>query len=85
MAAQATPKELDRLAKILRHNISLIKNGVASCFGLDGKAAVASYNASSAAQVNGLSVDNAKLKEAGITIDQAYDLYEAELRQNRCT
>lgn len=80
---QEQPKQLDRLAKRLRHDISLIKNGVATCFGLDGKGAVAKYNASSAALVNKLDSDSELVKASGISIEQAFDMYEAELKQNR--
>ena len=74
---------MDRLAKNFRHEISLIKNGVATCFGLDGAAAVAKYNASTAALVNRLDTDNELAKQADISIAQAYDMYEAKLKQNR--
>lgn len=81
---QEQPKQLDRLAKLFRHDISLIKNGVPTCFGLAGKAAVAKYNAGIAALANRLNDDNELAKAADISVEQAYDLYEAELKQNRC-
>ena len=84
LVVQAKPKQLDSLAKLYRHDISLIKNGVPTCFGLDGKAAVARYKASNAAQMNHLSEDSDKVQDSGISIEQAYDLYESELRNNRC-
>ncbi len=82
---QEQPKGLDRLAKRFRHDISLVKNGVSTCFGLDGRAAVAKYKASSAALINNLDREFELALKAGITLDQAYDLYEAEMKQNRCT
>ena len=81
---QESGKGLDRLAKRFRHSISLVKNGVSTCFGLDGKAAVAKYCASSAALVNRLDREYELAVLAGVSIEQAYDLYEAELQQNRC-
>ena len=80
---QEQPKNLDKLAKRFRRDISLVKNGVNTCFGLDGKAAVTKYNASSASLVNNLDKEFELAVKAGVTLAQAYDLYEAELRQNR--
>ena len=45
---------------------------------------MAKYNASTAALVNRLDTDNELAKEANISIAQAYEMYEAELKQNRC-
>ena len=80
---QEQPKNLDKLAKHFRHSISLLKNGVSTCYGLTGKAALAKYNAGSAALVNSLDRELELAVRAGITLEQAFDLYEAELRQNR--
>ena len=80
---QEQPKSLDKLAKHFRHSISLLKNGVSTCYGLSGKAALAKYNASSAAQVNSLDRELELAVKAQVTLEQAYDLYEEELRQNR--
>lgn len=77
------PKNLDKLAKHFRHSISLLKNGVSTCYGLTGKAALAKYNAGSAALVNSLDRELQLAVRAGVTLEQAFDLYEAELRQNR--
>ena len=81
---QEQGKGLEKLAKRFRHDISLIKNGVNTCFGLDGRAAIAKYNASSAALMNGLDRENELADRAKISLALAYDLYEAELKQNRC-
>lgn len=75
---------LERLAKRFRHDISLIKNGVRTCFGLDGRAAIVKYKASNAALLNGPIEDNILADKARISLELAYDLYEAELKQNRC-
>lgn len=77
------PKSLDKMAKRFRHDISLVKNGVSTCFGLDGKSAVAKYKASSAVLVNNLDKEHELALKADVTLEQAYDLYEAELKQNR--
>lgn len=74
---------LERLAKRFRHDISLIKNGVNTCFGLEGRAAIMKYNASSAALLNGLDKTNELAAKAGVSLALAYDLYEAELKRNR--
>ncbi|KAL3143319.1 hypothetical protein ABBQ38_002158 [Trebouxia sp. C0009 RCD-2024] len=76
-------KGLEKLAKRFRHDISLIKNGVSTCFGLNGRAAIAKYKAGSAALVNSLDKEHELAEEAGVSLDQAFDLYEAELKQNR--
>lgn len=81
---QEQGKGLERLAKRFRHDISLIKNGVNTCFGLDGTAAIAKYSASSAALLNGLDKENELGTQAQVSLALAYDLYEAELKQNRC-
>ena len=80
---QEQPKNLVKLAKHFRHSISLLKNGVSTCYGLTGKAALAKYNASTAALVNSLDKELELAVRAEVTLEQAYDLYEAELRQNR--
>lgn len=72
------------MAKRFRHDISLVKNGVSTCFGLDGESAIAKYKASSAALVNNLDKEHELAVKADVTLQQAYDLYEAELKQNRC-
>lgn len=72
------------MAKRFRHDISLVKNGVSTCFGLDGTSAIAKYKASSAALVNNLDKEHELAVKADVTLEQAYDLYEAELKQNRC-
>ena len=41
------------------------------------------YNASSAALVNNLDKEFELAVKAGVTLAQAYDLYEAELKRNR--
>ncbi|KAL3133778.1 hypothetical protein ABBQ32_008258 [Trebouxia sp. C0010 RCD-2024] len=76
-------KGLEKLSKRFRHDISLIKNGVSTCFGLDGRAAIAKYKAGSAALVNSLDKEHELAEEAGVSLEQAFDLYEAELKQNR--
>ena len=81
--AQEEPKGLDKLAKRFRNDISLLKNGVSTASGLDGKSALAKFNASSAAQVNTLDRNFELGTKAGVTLEQAYDLYEAELKNNR--
>ena len=81
---QEQPRGLDKLAKRFRHDISLLKNGVSTCFGLDGQAAIAKYRASSAALVNNLDKEFELAVKAGITLEQAFDIYEAEMKQNRC-
>lgn len=81
---QEQGKGLEKLAKRFRHDISLIKNGVSTCFGLNGRAAIAKYKAGSAALVNSLDKEHELAEEAGVSLDQAFDLYEAELKQNRC-
>lgn len=81
---QEQGKGLEKLAKRFRHDISLIKNGVNTCFGLDGTAAIAKYSASSAALLNGLDKENELGTQAQVSLALAYDLYEAELKQNRC-
>ena len=81
---QEQGKGLEKLAKRFRHEISLIKNGVSTCFGLDGRAAIAKYNAGSAALVNSLDKEHELAEAAGVSLEQAFDLYEAELKQNRC-
>ena len=80
---QEQGKELERLAKRFRHDISLIKNGVNTCFGLEGQAAISKYTASSAALLNHLDTKNELAEAAGVSLALAYDLYEAELKQNR--
>ncbi len=72
------------MAKRFRHDISLVKNGVSTCFGLDGTLAIAKYKASSAALVNNLDKEHELADKAEVILEQAYDLYEAELKQNRC-
>lgn len=72
------------MAKRFRHDISLVKNGVSTCFGLDGTSAIAKYKASSAALVNNLDKEHELAAKAEVTLEQAYDMYEAELKQNRC-
>lgn len=64
--------------------MSLVKNGVSTCFGLDGTSAIAKYKASSAALFNNLDTEHELAVKADVTLEQAYDLYEAELKQNRC-
>jgi len=81
---QEQPKSLEKMAKRFRHDISLVKNGVSTCFGLNGISAIAKYNASSAALVNNLDKEHELAVKADVTLEQAYDLYEAELKQNRC-
>lgn len=81
---QEQGKGLEKLSKRFRHDISLIKNGVSTCFGLDGRAAIAKYKAGSAALVNSLDKEHELAEEAGVSLEQAFDLYEAELKQNRC-
>ena len=80
---QEQGKGLEKLAKRFRHDISLIKNGVSTCFGLDGRAAIAKYKSGSAAR-NSLDVENELAAKAGVSLHLAFDLYEAELKQNRC-
>lgn len=72
------------MAKRFRHDISLVKNGVSTCFGLNGTSAIAKYKAGSAALVNNLDKEHELAVKADVTLEQAYDLYEAELKQNRC-